>query len=134
VIVIDTSLALQWVLPEEDSTRADSYLETAKIASPDILIVEVANVLAKKVRADNFTLAEAHQALAFVRSSFSQLEPSEPLVARAMELSAQLGHALYDCVFLACAERLGGRLATRDAPFIKRVTERGFSHLLEPGP
>jgi hypothetical protein len=33
-------------------------------------------------------------------------------------------------VFLACAERVGGQLATRDLPFIKRATERGFGHLL----
>lgn len=130
MITVDTSLALQWVLPEEDSLRADGYLENAKVASPDILMVEVANVLAKKVRAEDLTIEDAHRALAFVRSSVSLLEPTEPLVPRAMELSAQLGHALYDCVFLACAERMGGKLATRDAPFIKRIRARGLADLL----
>jgi hypothetical protein len=132
VIIVDTSLALQWVLPEEDSRRADGYLQRKlMIVSPDVLMVEVANVLAKKVRADNLIIEEAHEALSIVRSSVSQLMPTEPLVRRAMELSANLSHPVYDCVFLACAEAQGGLLATRDAPFVRRVTERGFGHLLE---
>jgi predicted nucleic acid-binding protein len=66
-----------------------------------------------------------------IESGVSSLVHSEPLVRRALELSIVLSHPVYDCVFLACAEQVEGRLATADEPLIKRVTARGFAHLLE---
>jgi predicted nucleic acid-binding protein len=133
VIVIDSSIALQWVLPEEGRESAYRYVKAENVISPDILIVEGANVLAKKVRALTMTGEEALSALGLIGRSVSRLVPSQPLVMRALELSIALSHPVYDCIFLACAEREGGRLATRDAPFAKRLTERGFGHLLESG-
>jgi hypothetical protein len=98
--------------------------------SVDILLVESANVLAKKVRAGDLSDAVAIEALAMIRGGMTVLIPSEPLVPRALELSIALSHPVYDCVFLACAEQAGGQLVTRDAPLIKRAAERGFGHLL----
>jgi predicted nucleic acid-binding protein len=129
--VIDSSIALQWVLPEPGAEQALRYVR-ADVISADILLVETANVLAKKVRANDISGAEALEALAIVKDAVARLVPTEPLVPRALELSIALSHPVYDCVFLACAEQTGGQLATRDAPFVKRAIERGFGHLLEP--
>lgn len=132
-IVIDSSIALQWVLPEPGVEAALRYVGVEGVTSPDILLVETANVLAKKVRANNITAEQAITSLAVVKDAV-RLVRSEPLISRALELSIALSHPVYDCVFLACAEQLGGKLATRDAPFIKRVVERGMKHLLEAAP
>jgi predicted nucleic acid-binding protein len=132
-IVIDSSIALQWVLPEPGYETALRYVEIEGVTSPDVLLVETANVLAKKVRAANITAEQAITSLAVVKDAV-QLVHSEPLVSRALELSIALSHPVYDCVFLACAEQVGGKLATRDARFVKRVVERGMGHLLEPAP
>lgn len=132
--VIDTSIALQWVLPEEGRERAYRYVRAEDVVSADILLVEAANVLAKKVRASAMTGDEATNALELIGRSVSRLVSAQPLVPRALELSITLSHPVYDCVFLACAEREGGKLATRDEPFVKRVVERGFGHLLEIAP
>jgi predicted nucleic acid-binding protein len=134
VTVIDSSIALQWVLPEPGGERALRYVKAADVISADILLVETANVLAKKVRAKDMDGAAALVALALVKDAVARLIPIEPLVPRALELSIALSHPVYDCVFLACAEQVNGQLVTRDAPFVKRVTERGFGHLLEPFP
>lgn len=131
VTVIDSSIALQWVLPEEGRERAYRYVKSDNVISADILVVEAANVLAKNVRASTMTGDEALNALGLIRRSVSRLVPSPPLVPRALELSIALSHPVYDCVFLACAEQVEGKLATRDAPFIKRVTERGLGRFLE---
>ncbi|HVX71973.1 MAG TPA: type II toxin-antitoxin system VapC family toxin [Devosia sp.] len=130
VIVIDSSIALQWVLPEPGAEQAYRYVKADGVISPDILLVEAANVLAKKVRAKDMSGDESMRALAMVRAGVRELAPSEPLVPRALELSIALSHPVYDCVFLACAEQVAGHLATRDAPFVKRASERGFGHLL----
>lgn len=132
VIVIDSSIALQWVLPEPGSEAAYRYTKVENVISADILLVEAANVLAKKVRAGTLSGAAAVTGLAMIRSGVRGLAPSETLVPRALALSIELSHPVYDCVFLACAEQEKGVLATRDMPFIKRVIERGFGHLLEP--
>jgi predicted nucleic acid-binding protein len=129
--VIDSSIALQWVLPAEGRERAYRYVRAEDVISADILLVEAANVLAKKVRASAMTGDEATNALGLIDRSVSRLVSAQPLVPRALELSITLSHPVYDCVFLACAEREGGKLVTRDEPFVKRVVERGFGHLLE---
>lgn len=131
--VIDSSIALQWVLVEAGTEAARDYVQADGATSPDILLVETANVLAKKVRAGEISGEYAVEALAAVRAAV-RLVSSEPLVARALEISIALSHPVYDCVFLACAEDLGGKLVTRDAPFAKRVTERGMGHMLEVAP
>ena len=130
MIVVDSSIALQWVLPEPESAQSRSYLGLPDSAAPDLILFEVANVLAKKVRSGGMTGDEAQIALSIVRDGIGRLIGSVPFAARALELSIALSHPVYDCVFLACAELVGGRLATRDEPFIKRATERGFARLL----
>lgn len=131
VIVIDSSIALQWVLPEPGAEAAYRYAKADDVMSADILLVEAANVLAKKVRARTLSGTEAVGGLAMIESGVRRLAHSGPLVPRALELSIELSHPVYDCVFLACAEHENGVLATRDAPFIKRVIERGYGHLVE---
>lgn len=128
--VIDSSIALQWVLNESGTEVAGAYVRAEGVTSPDVLLVETANVLAKKVRAGEISGEYALKALSAVKAAIT-LVHSEPLVLRALELSVELSHPVYDCVFLACAEDLGARLVSRDAPFTKRVAERGYGHLLE---
>lgn len=132
MIVIDSSIALQWVLPEADGERSRVYLGAPDAGAPDVILLEVANVLAKKVRSALMSGDEAQNALSIVRDGLDRIVESSSLVSRALELSVALNHPVYDCVFLACAEYAGGQLVTRDAPFFRRATERGFGHLLEP--
>ena len=132
--VIDSSVALKWVLPEPGVAEAEPYLRAKDSVAPDIVLVEIANVLAKKVRAGNMTGPEAVEGLQIIRDGFAQLIASEGLVLRALELSIGLSHPVYDCVFLACAEQLRVKLVTRDVLFAKRVRERGFGDLLEDAP
>jgi predicted nucleic acid-binding protein len=48
-LVIDARVAVKWVVPEPDSTRAEVLLDHGLVA-PDLLFVECANVLWEKVR------------------------------------------------------------------------------------
>jgi predicted nucleic acid-binding protein len=129
VIVIDSSVALQWVLPEDGAAQADRFLTAPDTLAPDIVLIEAADVLAKKVRAKDMSGAEALDALDIVGKGLKRLESSADLAGRALELSILLSYPVYDCVFLACAERLEAVLVTRDAPFRRRAAERGFGHL-----
>lgn len=129
--MVDSSIALQWVLPGEAADNSYRYVGAADVTAPDILLIEAANVLAKKVRVEDMTGEIALRALDMISAAVGSFVRSEPLARRALEPSVALSHPVYDCVFLACAEQVGGKLATRDAPFAKRVTERGFGALPE---
>jgi predicted nucleic acid-binding protein len=45
--------------------------------------------------------------------------PSNPLLVRAMEVALATRRAVYDCVYLALAEREGCELVTADEQFVR---------------
>ena len=134
MIVVDSSFALQWVLPEPDSEPAEQLLGRTDLTAPDILIIEVANVLAKKVRIGDLTLAEAHAGLQIIKDAIPVLVNSVALAASSIALAAELSHPVYDCCFLACAIDLDTKLATRDQPFIYRIVRAGLAARLWSSP
>ena len=134
MIVVDSSVALQWVVPEDGSSRAEQLLGRTDLVAADIILIEVANVLGKKVRAGDMTGAEAAQRLQFVRDSIPRLDLTLPLIDRALELSVELSHGIYDCTFLACALSLNTFVVSRDAPFINRAGQRGYGERVREFP
>ena len=130
MIVVDTSLALQWVLDEPDADRAELLLSGQSLAAPDIVFVEAANVLGKKIRKEQIELVQGIAGLDFIRDRLQQIVPGASLVERGLELSVELNHPVYDCIFLACAQQLGAALATRDAPFAARVRQSPYAAVL----
>jgi predicted nucleic acid-binding protein len=54
-----------------------------------------------------------------IMSTAPRLEPSGPLVPRAITLSSALRVGVYDCLYVAMAEREGCELLTADAKLIK---------------
>jgi predicted nucleic acid-binding protein len=126
VIVVDSSVVLQWLLDEPQTQAAQLLLERPdELIAPDILFVEVGNVLGKKVRAREISADQAMESLAFVAASVPRLLGVRSLVTKALELSIELSHPLYDCMFLAAAIDNACQLATRDDVFVKRATSRG---------
>lgn len=130
MIVVDTSLALQWVLDEPDGSRAEALLRGQSLAAPDVLFVEAANVLGKKIRKAQIELKQGLAGIDFIKRYVPKIVPSAGLVERGMELSVELNHPVYDCIFLACAEQLGATLATRDAPFAAKVERSPYAAIL----
>lgn len=122
VVVVDTSIALKWVLEEVDSDKADTLLaEWIKkgmlIIAPDLLAYEITNALYRKVRKGEITLDRAKEALAEI--SLAEIEfdfsPDFALSTRAIELANHFSlSATYDSHYLALAERKGCELWTAD--------------------
>ena len=134
MIVVDSSIALQWILPESGNDAAMSLLGRPDLMAPDILLIESANVLAKKVRVGDLTLDEAQRGLGIIKDAVTTMVHSSDLVGRTLGISVALAHPVYDCCFFMCALANNAVLATRDQPFIKRLIEHGYSdHLHFPG-
>lgn len=130
MIAVDSSIALQWVLPESAAQEALSLLGRPDLLAPDILLVESANVLAKKVRAGDMTIEDASEGLEIIREAVKAVASSARLAKEALRLSVELVHPAYDCCFLACALESNTKLATRDRPFADRMIARGYGDRL----
>jgi predicted nucleic acid-binding protein len=118
-IVVDASVAIQWVLPEESYLRARELLRTYvsgehDLIAPRVLPEEAASVLARRVRRRQLTPAGAEKAFRFLQAYMPALEQDAELVHEAFRLSLRLQLSLWDCLYLALAIRGRRTLVTAD--------------------
>lgn len=126
MIVLDSSVALYWILGEGEAIGLDQLMSRSDLAAPDVLFIEMANVLAKTVGAGDITLEQANISLELVRDCVAYIHETKLIVSQALSLSVALAHPVYDCCFLACAINLDAVAATRDQRFATRAEQRGF--------
>ena len=122
--VLDSSVALKWVLPESDSTRAirfrDEYaLGVHELLAPDLFAPEIANALASAERQRRIKAGESLIFLHDILRAAPLLRPTPPLLVRAIELSIATKRAVYDCVYLALAEAEKCEMVTADDQFVR---------------
>ena len=123
--VVDASIALKWVIPEVLSDRADRVRDGENdILAPDLLLVDVANALWKKTTAGEVTPRDADEAFDLVTGSGIHLHSTVPLLPRAMQMARRLVHPVYDCVYLALAEREHAAVVTADQRLLRRLSAR----------
>lgn len=121
-LLVDASVAVKFIVDEEDRQLAASLIsEEHDLVAPDILLLEVNNVIWKKVRLKQVAREQALAAVGTMRFFFKQLLPSELHFRRAFELALELDHPVYDCVYLALAEREALLLVTADNRFASRL-------------
>ncbi|PZO75567.1 MAG: hypothetical protein DI629_17065 [Mesorhizobium amorphae] len=132
--VLDASVALKLAVREEGSEAALALVSAARsLTAPQFVRVETANVLWKKVRRGELDEAQARAATALIERSFPEFVDDAELLTRAFALAVELGHPIYDCLYLACAERVGRPLVTADRRFFEKTTAsryRGMVQLL----
>ena len=117
--ILDSGVALKWVLPEADSGRAirlrDEYVHGIHaLLAPDVFPSEIANGLDSAERQKRIRTGEAAIFLNDILSAAPALHPSAPLLIRAMEISIATKQAVYDCIYVALAEAEGCELVTAD--------------------
>lgn len=126
--VVDTSVALKWVVREDDSDVALLWVGTP-LAAPDLVRAEFANALWKKVRRKEIQPGQARRAFPRALEAVT-LVPASPLIERALAIAIELSHPVYDCVYLALAESLDVRLLTADGRLAQACADTRFGHLL----
>jgi predicted nucleic acid-binding protein len=122
--VLDSSVALKWVLPEADSVKAirlrDEYKNGIhELLAPDIFTPEIANALASAERQGRIKTGESAIFLHDVLRAAPSLHPTPPLLLRAMALAIATRRAVYDCIYLALAETENCELVTADNQFVR---------------
>jgi predicted nucleic acid-binding protein len=99
--VIDANAAIKWFIPEIHADQAVRFLDPDHERHvPDLLYLEVGNILWKKVR----------------RLSLVPLvvEPAPPMLGAAFEIALRTGRTTYDSLYLALAAAFGCKLVTAD--------------------
>jgi predicted nucleic acid-binding protein len=117
--VLDASAALCWVLPRPNSgkalkLRADFQNTVHELIAPSVFSGEVASALTKAERQRLIPVGDARPLLGRVMRTPPVIHPYEPLLDRAVDISSQTRSGLYDCLYVALAEREGCELVTDD--------------------
>jgi predicted nucleic acid-binding protein len=126
-LVVDTSVALKWVL-EEEGTEHSLQLLTRTLVAPGLLQAEVGNTLSKRVRGRQLMSEQAVRAFDKVMT-LVHLVPGREFGQVALELSLALHHSVYDCYFLAAAEK-HGPLVTADGVFAAKARATKYGRLV----
>lgn len=132
-VVVDASVIVALYVDEPLSAAARAALLRCREAgddlhAPDLILVECANALWKRVRRDELDRDSAMKAI----TDFSNLEDLDrhPLDAQLLPpaLSLAIAHTLtaYDAVYAALAIQLGGTVITGDSRFVERASQAGL--------
>jgi predicted nucleic acid-binding protein len=123
VLIVDASVALKWVLDEDDSHLARA-LAGRGLAAPDLLWSECANGLWRWVARGALPGRVALERFAALRGAPVALTPAGDLLERALTLAIELGHPIYDCVYLALALTRRAQVVSADRRFVSTVRRR----------
>lgn len=126
--VVDASVAVKWLVEEEDSAAADRLLEPRhELFAPRLMASEVGNALWRKVRMGELERSRAGVMAAAISEMAVRWMADEDTGPDAVRLSLALDHPVYDCVYLALAHRIGATLVTADARFANSLAETEHS-------
>jgi len=123
---IDSSIALKWVIPEIDSDKALLLLAGYAIAvhqliAPDLFPVEIANALGSAEKSGRIQQGEAVIFFTDVTNNAPVLHEATRLLKRALEISLPTRQSVYDCLYVALAEREGCELVAADDKLVKNL-------------
>lgn len=118
--VVDASVAVKWVVDEEDSEAA-VRLSRHELWAPGFLLVEAANVLWVKERRGEITAEEVRERFELLRSTPIVWVPEAELLESAVKLSLRFDYPIYDCLYLALGSRQGIPVVTADRRLVKVV-------------
>ena len=124
--VLDSCVALKWVLHEPDSAkalrlRAEFLAGLHVLIAPDVFPVKVAHVLTKAERRKINPAGSASLYATQIFNTGPQIQSYLPLLNRAIRLSSTGGVGVYDCLYVALAEREGCELITADDRLIRAL-------------
>jgi predicted nucleic acid-binding protein len=125
-VVVDSSVAAKWILPESDSLEArrlisDSSTEDQRLIVLDLVLTEVANAIWKRHHQRTITVEETCELLGRLLRMPVRVESSTRLLNSAMEIATRYDRAIYDALFVALAQDMKLPGVTADEPLWQAV-------------
>jgi predicted nucleic acid-binding protein len=124
---VDASVVLKWFLPETDSDAADSLLEKflndeAELLAPDLMLVETASALWKRVMIRKEL--SANEATLIYRDLLTlplSLIASATVADAALQVALQHNHSVYDALYCALAIERRCDFVTADRTLVNKL-------------
>jgi predicted nucleic acid-binding protein len=117
-LVVDASVVLKWFLPEALSEAALRLAASDRVfLAPELLGAEVANALWKKQLRREVEGTYAAGILENLRRVAIETFTLMPLLPAAFAIASAAGHSVYDCLYLALADRENCPVVTADRRF-----------------
>ena len=130
-LVVDANLVIKWFVEEELTGEADELLcRSEAFFAPDLVVTEVTNVVWKKVMRGELEAETAKFIAASLHQGQLDLVPSTMLHQRALAIGLEIEHLIYDCLYLALAERLESPLITADQRLIGKTRGSPYAGLV----
>ncbi len=129
-VVIDASVAFSWILATQNTRSAEVLrsLTNAEFVAPYIFSFELRNGLLRAERQKRLSSAVADLAIADLLGAVVQRDdpPTPAIMEAALALARAHSLSFFDACYLELAQRIGGELASRDAPLIAAAEELGI--------
>ncbi|MET3794712.1 type II toxin-antitoxin system VapC family toxin [Aquamicrobium terrae] len=123
-IIIDASIAIKWVVEEEGTPFALGLRRDYRFAAPELLTVECANILWRKVQRSELNHEEAKLAAKLLEQSDIELFGMRGLLATATVLAVDIDHPAYDCIYVSLAAARNWRFVTADERLIRVLNQK----------
>lgn len=126
-LVVDASVAVLWFVAQTHAPHAIRLLDDAyRLAAPDFMLVEMANVLWKLRRRKELNGPSADAAMRNLEAGDIEYLPTPALLGRARTIAETLDHPVYDCIYLAATEAAQAPVVTADRRFFDRASKGGW--------
>ena len=119
MLVIDSSVVAKWLFlePLTDqalAVRRDWELSRIDLIAPELMLVEVSNIIWKKQRTNLITEEEGTNVLTNLLALEIPTVEQQTLLPRAYSLATFFDRTVYNAIYLALAEKMGAKLITAD--------------------
>lgn len=127
-LLIDSSVAAKWFLPEPDSPEAKQLMHNVSAAGGKLIVldlakVEITNAIWKYQHRKQITSNEATRLFLQLLRTPVATEAAETSLREGFEIAARYDRSVYDAVFVATARRLGLKGVTSDEPLYNAVRQ-----------
>ncbi len=132
IIVVDANIAIKWAFQENHSKEARSLLDFSPlILAPDFIMTEISNIIWKKVLQKALPDYEAQPIYLQIQKIISSFIESRSLLSNVIDLSIELNHPIYDCIYLATAQKYNVKVLTADRRFYDVIHNSKHSDCVE---
>lgn len=135
-LVIDASVVIKAYVPEILSDKAVEVMSRVAdgelvLLAPDLLYPETGNILWKKRRLHELTVAEVDEIVDAISALPIKIEASRPVMPLAVTIAMQSGITVYDAMYVAVARIYETRMITADKKLVDALLKTDFSEYVQ---
>jgi predicted nucleic acid-binding protein len=125
-MVVDSSVAAKWILPEPDAAQAkrliaEVAMKGKRLIVLDLAFVEITNAIWKRYHRGLATLDDTRGFLDDLLQGPVHSEPAVRPLKAALEIAAKYDRAVYDALFVALCQDLQLQGVTADEPLYNAI-------------